>query len=359
MIYIYVYIWLLVLAFYYSQKAQTERNKKKFIIFAFITFALLGGLRAGNVGKDTVSYLSIFQQVSAGIPLGVVHERDTTIELGYLCFVKIISFFTKNEQVFLLIQSSLICIGISKFLYDNSKNIYLSMAMFYALLFTSTMNIMRQYLALVLVIQCISLIDKRKYLTCILIMVMAILIHKSSIIFLFILFAYVFKNNRYFLPTFGFIGLLACYLLTTNYLSKILVFLGYGRYIGSHYMKAATSSGIMAYVYTLISITGILIYFLIKNKKEIDKSLYNFYLLMSIVGTIVVWLTQINSMFSRFGTYFIIFMLLLLPEILEKIKYIFINSKNIRVVLFYMIYIGLFIASYYSGVGYEYYFLIR
>lgn len=359
MIYIFVYVWLLVLTLYYGQKTQNEKTKKRFLFFLFIVLAFLAGLRAINVGKDTISYVSIFRQVSAGIPLSVMHKSDTTIELGYLFFVKMVSFFTNSEQVFLLIQSIFICIGISKFLYDNSKNIYLSTALFYALLFTSTMNITRQYLALVLAIQCINLVDKKKYLTCIIVMIVAITIHKSSVVFLFILFAYVMKSKQYFLPTFGVMGLIVCYLLTTSYLNKILSFLGYGRYIGSHYMKAATTGGMMAYVYTIISIFGIIVYLLIKNKDNIDNSLYRFYLLISIIGTVIVWLTQINSMFSRFGIYFIIFMLLLLPEMLEAIKYVFINSKNIRILSFYIIYIGLLIATYVSGVGYEYYFLIK
>ena len=138
-----------------------KKNYKLFIIFSFLIMALTVGFRGAFVGEDTKMYLNValasenmsFGEIISGFPKSTwsldIHGYPNKIETIYLLYNKIIMILTGHPQLVLIITALITSWGFGKFIYDNSKDVFLSTYVFLCeVFFMSLFNLMRQMLAI-------------------------------------------------------------------------------------------------------------------------------------------------------------------------------------------------------------------
>ena len=159
---------------------------KLFLCFVVLTF--VSGLRGGNVGTDTNSYLNIFL-ISNGLQNG--HIR---IEFLFYALNRIVGIFTDNPQWILLVSSAIISFNILSFIKNNSNDVCLSVFLYVCLFYyLASFNVMRQYIAISIILYSIKYIKDERFLPFLVSVIVAMGFHRMAIVGIFLWF--IFKSN--------------------------------------------------------------------------------------------------------------------------------------------------------------------
>lgn len=157
--------------------AAQKRNSKFLLFLVALILSLLCGLRGDGVGVDTLNYMSYFANLRA---IGIGFGSD----IGFSVFAYgMLQIFEESHIVLL------ICAFITNFLiifrlWDFRDRASLSMMVFIfsVMHYPYTFNIVRQYLAIAMVFYGTRYIEKKKPLVYILINIVAVSIHTSSLV---------------------------------------------------------------------------------------------------------------------------------------------------------------------------------
>lgn len=193
-------IWLVLNLF------KVKNKEKWFLRLAFLEMFLFLALRATDVGTDLKNYIPYFTWY-AKWPWSKVFFLD--IEPGYALYNKILSCIFNNEQFFLIVTAAICLIGIYFFIKENSKNYFLSVFIyislnFYIFLFSG----LRQAIAMSIVLLSFSAIKKGKIFRFLMLIILAMLFHKTAIVFLpFIFLAYRKQDLKAIVGTLGLTGI--------------------------------------------------------------------------------------------------------------------------------------------------------
>lgn len=188
---------------------------------ALLILVLEVGLR-WETGTDWNAYLSHFESIEG---LNSTSPFTTGFEYGYNIFVWGIKLFSRSYTFFLLIHALIYYFLIFKSFIYFSKNMYLTLMLFYAL-FMGLMGSNRQLLGLAIcMVSLIYLFKDKKYKFFILVFVAA-LFHTSSLIFL----VFYFLKNK-LKPSIIFLLLLISFYIGQSGLSTI-IFSSLGNVIG-------------------------------------------------------------------------------------------------------------------------------
>lgn len=210
-----MYIQLLVLFLsllgldYFSQQRvlrgwDENRTRMNYIAICCVLLILQSGLRNVAVGADTygykLSFVAIGKQSWSDIFENFyrVYVLGMGKDAGYALFVKIFHIFSDNYQVYLLVVASIFFVSFGRFIYYNTTNlrgIYIAMCV-YQVLFYSFFSItgIRQTLATAIIFFAYEFVIKRRLVPFLLLCFVAVLIHKSAL--LFVPF-YIFSNNKF------------------------------------------------------------------------------------------------------------------------------------------------------------------
>ena len=169
-----------------SIRSVSKLNKR----FAFVIFFILAFLtmfRDVRVGNDTDVYVWVFTNVCNGIKEG----EFLRFEFGYQQLNLLLAVFFQKPQA-ILIATALICyglVGLHMIKYVDNKLLYI--IVFYCLLFSHYTNIIRQAIALCILIFAYEYCCRRKYWATVLLTLLAMSFHYAAIVFL----AYVILKN--------------------------------------------------------------------------------------------------------------------------------------------------------------------
>ena len=116
----------------------------------------------------------------------VVYVNEEGKDPGYAVFEKIVQIFTDNYQVYLVVVAAVFFIGLAFWIYRYSSEPCMSYLIFSSFLFGFyALTGLRQTVATVLVVFIgTRLIEKRKFLPFLLVVLVAFTVHKSAICFL-------------------------------------------------------------------------------------------------------------------------------------------------------------------------------
>ena len=159
-----------------------ERNKNKIIMWNFFAFLLvLLMLRHESVGVDIVIYLLRFEE-NQGLSFKEIFTRYES-EYGYYILNKIISFFTTNEKIFVGIMAVLCTLPVAKLYAKETEMPLLTISIFligsnFDMLFSG----FRQALAFGIIASSYKFIKEKKLIPFLLMIILAILFHKSAIV---------------------------------------------------------------------------------------------------------------------------------------------------------------------------------
>lgn len=271
---------------YFSQKKINEGNKKTgifILILSILPLTLLAGLRNVNLGYDTKLY---------GVPLFErVHNYSNSeffnylsvakVEKGFLVVVFILDRICGNINFVLFGLQAIISIAfiILLYSYKDKCSFPLTMLIYCCTLYTRSYDILRQGIAIALIMLMIVKLDKKKYKTAILLYILSLFCHNSSFSAIIIPAFYIIEKinvqekTKYLIYLGGIFIITIVSIFYTNIL-KILVSIGivsekYLIYIGEEFANSTLDIRFGVTIVKLIIVLGCFIY--INNKKNLDK----------------------------------------------------------------------------------------
>ena len=317
-----ILVYYLILSLYNRRK---EFNLKFFFVAgSFLFLFLISSIRSDQVGADMEIYLNIFDEVKEHSLISIItdafsfdHFGSTSIyngnyEVGYIIFNKIVSTLSMTHFSFKLFSSAFILFPIAIFIYKSSNNVLISTLLFVLLgYYSSSYVILRQFMALSIL--SISLLylnkDKTKFFVLVFI---AFLFHKSSLVFLIVYLLQHFWPEIYKYRK-GIIIVLIIGLVSSRPLILWLIEHFYPFYEN----KIVFGEGInLSIVYiVLLLITLVLNYRRINMFKSFQVSFVLF-----LVGLIIQLFTFQFSLLSRVALYFQFFNIVFIPNYLDSDK---------------------------------------
>ena len=318
--------------------AISERyNNKKLILCCFYAFQwiIISGFRSYSVGADTMSYKISFDRAfntswAIGFDnlINFCRGVEGVKDPGYILFEKACQILIgKNYTLYLLIIAIIFTLPMTIWIYKYSDNVCLSF-MIYSALFYSFFAITghRQTIASALVIfggyECMK---KNKIVPLLLLHLVAFFIHKSSICFIILYFARFIKINKLYLAIMS-ICILLSFIFRNQMMSLLGHIMGYDQYTDQ--FEGAGTYTFTAFL-SLIYMATIILYKQIVIDEDVKFEISAVSLALFFTS-----LTFVDPNAMRVVQYFSIFILLLLPKLLNAFD---VQSKSIINVCCYLI----------------------
>ncbi|MDO4153639.1 MAG: EpsG family protein [Clostridia bacterium] len=324
----------------------TAQKRKLYIALMSLNWILISGLRGVSVGADTLSYRRRFERTLT-TPWNklfenfyMVYVNEEGKDPGYAVFEKIVQIFTDNYQVYLVVIAAVFFIGLAFWIYRYSSEPCMSYLIFSSFLFGFyALTGLRQTIATVLVVFIgTKLIEKRKLIPFLLVVLVAFTVHKSAICFLPFYFLSRIPVNKK-----SILAVLCATPILFLYNDQIFRVLGY--LVGYEYDELENRGAYgFTFMYIAVTVVMLLLLKLIKKKCPHYKMYYN----ALFMGLLFLPLVFVNPTAMRAVQYYSLFLMLSVPEIVKAFE------KKIGVMVYVGMLIILFSAS--SVYSYEYVF---
>lgn len=328
---IYILLFLSILICFFLKNVKPNLKKIMDNLFFIILF-LFSALRF-DVGADYYSYY----KVASGDTNPIFIFLYENFEFSNKRLIDLARFLNE-PQLYFIMTSFIINYCIINTLKKNSKNYFFSIMLYLSipLFYFNSLGIIRQYCAIAIVFYSIQFIKNKNLMKFIICIVLAVSFHRSALIAAPLYLIYRIKSNKkiYILLLLG--GFVS---------SGILLYLVgkiFPMYLGYLTSKLGEGGNKLIILFNALGILCIFCFKYIKKKS----SETDFYLNTLFIGIFI-----FNSMnkFGQVGTrgalYYIIFTLLLIPELIEVFK----HKKIMKSIGFYLIFI-LYGFSLYLGI---------
>lgn len=311
---------------------KVELNYKKWAFIIFWTFILILGLcRNEQYGFDWAGYkYDYFLKYSKMSFHDVVLTRT---DVGYAILNWLIGRFTDEFIIFRNIVYTITSLLMGLWIYKKSNMRMLSCLIYLSFGFLPfDFFIMRQALAVCVIIWGYDCIVEKKLIKYIIIVLIASTIHSTAIVALLF---YPLVNSKF--KTIGFVKhsliLLGVAIFSPLCITYIVQKFSSGRYLN----MIISGEGIKMFVLLLVFIAIIAFY---NNSEKFIDSTNNglFEIVLSVIYFQAVAISF--SLFSRMGMYSTVFITILIPSCLEKCK----NKENRK--SFYFVLFGIFLILY-------------
>lgn len=338
---------------------RIKRNQRWVVsIIALLIPCLIAALRANNIGTDTSVYLvqitdAALQSDSFKEYLNVTwlsswrYKSVTDYEIGFTAIVYLVAkLFHSITAVKFIIQALMIYpiyFALKKM--DKERYMWLSFFVYSCMMYNSSYNVMRQFIAMSFVFLAFAYAVQNQYRGVLVFEVIAFLFHTSAVLGILIYGLYVFVNkdtpvrmlkvfrrySRMIAAT--FIGLLL--IIATNVVARIMSMIGLGGYTGY----------ILGDLYLLpnqilVRLPVFALFFVLWKKMEANEKWNRFLFVMLIYDLICSQFASVLSYSGRITWYFAQFEMITLPSF-------YLNSKKNKVVLLIIILYLIFYWWYY------------
>lgn len=325
---------------FYGTGTTREKNKY-FLICSFLAIFGVEALRDSSVGLDTETYILGFNILSQNI-VGTYYDR---IAYGWEPLWKLLNvfvgLFTDDPQWFLAFSSLFILTGIAVFIYYNCEEkesafwpVFFFITL--AIIYPSTMNLLRQYCAIAILINVYELLkhgaNRKKILISLLMILIAMGFHTSAIIpGIIIAFVSTQKNVKKSW-VWAILALQCISPIVFPMILKIffLVFPDYSLYLLSGHYQGEEVRLYSVLMILLRTICCLVVLFNFDPKNERNKDIY-FMCVFNGIASVFMILQSQTVMAQRLGYYFEIFIIFLIPKILNRFK--------IRKELYYIVFL--------------------
>ncbi len=320
-----IYLSMMVISIVFAYLV-TKTNKKSykivFGILASLPFFIVSAIRY-DVGTDySYRYIPDFNKIANGIDV-------KNLELGFKLIIRLCLIVSENYQLLFVITSGIITILIMSTIFEESKQICISVLIFFiGGFFFQSLNLIRQFIAMAIVFFSYRYLwDKKKYWMFIVGMICAYFIHSSSIIMIILLFL---KRKTYMNPVVLLVGLSVIFALETSLMNIIAPFIEntrFGVYLVGRYAK-----GDISYIGIAINLlVYAFMYVLYRIKKKNNQIGEEDKLLINIQGLALVMMSMssVHILFARIAYFFTIFQIISIPYFIEttKVKEIHLGEK--------------------------------
>jgi hypothetical protein len=318
-----------------QSKASNMNCKKIYLCLTFLPLFLISALRSINIGNDTIVYHRLYT-ISSNMNLPTLIEiYGNRWENGFLIFNKVLSRINLDPQFMIIISSFISLFLVFRFIYKYSRSPALSLFLFITMRFYFFfMSNIRQAIALGVILLSYDYLKKRKLIPFIILVLIATQFHSTAIVFLA---AYYIDKLKFTKKTtlIFIIATIVIFLGFDVFMNFVLniVPAKYSNYVNTtYYLEAMNLANIANFMTTLavLLLSYVFKYHRIDRGSELikysEKSYISYYFLLTSVCLGL--LTIRFGMFSRIQHYFYIFSIVLIPEIISRIK-----DKNLRVMI--------------------------
>lgn len=322
-----VFVWLISTIVIFGVFAKFSKIYNRIYVLSVTLFLfILTGWRSFSIGTDTMSYVRAF------IPIGSVSKLPNIFDLvgmmqarfeyGYVYLDAMIYHFTNNPRWLLIVMALIVYIILAIFTSKMTADSQMTFIMFVTLgFFANGMNLIRQSVAVAVIMLAYMALLKGKNKTFFFTVFIAVLFHKTAILFLFV---YLLKSLKFNLR-----NVLIIFFMT------FLIAFGYGKIQGvlgdisySDYSSFSAASGYLGlFLNIIIQILFLIVCFIgWKNRNEkkwsqifskVESNLLPFLMLI----TIATYVVAFNfSQLSRVSAYFQIASLIFVPGSIRSIE---------------------------------------
>lgn len=311
---------ILCILLYVLQKKEKISRRVNIFYWSLITLLFLVSALRYNVGQDYEHWVEVYNWILNGEPAG------NYVEIGYRYLNKLIQlvpFF--NAYVLFFITSAFIIFGFGYLIYKNVEKKYWFLAVFMFIcsgIFFASLNLVRQYIAVVITTFGIIFLKKNKYIWFIISIILAALFHTSALVMIvFLPFYLLFRNQRHNKV------LIAIYVLSLIFmivdLRQILEYLAFliperwKWYLQSDFLTERNFSAITKQLVPNL----LLIFLLIKRKQVIEMNKENdIYILMLFIDVIITNCFYGVLVLLRLSYFFDISLIFIVPIIFELLQ---------------------------------------
>ena len=335
--------------------ASVVKKNQRFvlIIAALLIPCFIAGLRGESVGTDVQTYL--LQMTKAAISATNFSDymaakwfmiwRNLYVsdyEIGFSAIVYIIAKLFKNIYAVQFVIQGLVVVPVCYSLYKNDRIenslCWIGMLTYYFMFFNSSLNLMRQSIAMAFVFLAFTFFQNKNYKICCFFTIVAVLFHTSALIGILIYLVYSYINaankvdicgsvrdeqgklsgkdmNMIVVILVGFVAV-----VSTGIVTKILSSIGLSKYIGY------ISGDIMFMPNQILSRLPAILILLYARRKNRTFQNFQFYFTMIVFDVLLAQLTSVNSFAGRIGMYFSQFEMLAFPTICYEIR----NKKLVQ-----------------------------
>ena len=323
-IYIITFLITILLIWLAENKAKSKTIKTIVLILAIMPMFFISAIRY-DVGTDyDKRYMADYYTLAEGKNVG-------NLEIGFKVIDYICLFFTQEPYLLFVVTSLIILAIIFEVIYKKSSNKILSIIIFFLCgYFFGTLNLIRQYIAMALVLLGYQFLmdknQKKAYIGFVICAILAFFMHSSSIVCFIMLFLTQKNicNIKIVLPLSILILILNQNIMTI--LTPIIKNTRFKVYLTGTYAQSELSvlqivENLLVYVWM-----SIIYYFQKKKNMEIKKeeitllNIQGISFLLTVAGVI-------HSQFMRITIYFGIFQILSIPYFFNMMNFDDISKK--------------------------------
>lgn len=376
-----IYFALAVFIYIYGKLYRANTTKRRRKIYLIVTFGLLilvAGLRDPSVGIDLAEhYAKKFNRIgSYGWSQISTFSVVSEYELGYCYYTRFLHLFSNDVQFFVFVTSFLIYAAFGYFIYKESTDVVLSTElMLFSCLYYMGMNVLRQELALAVILVAYTWLDNserclKDYIKFVILILLAATFHSSAILcMLMVLFDRMKFTRKQILIGVG--AVVVFYAFYMKFYTVALDFFGtgnnYERYLTSATEGVGNINLQTIYNFLLAFMTFLMGYYVLvwekKSNKNIlidDRNSYclarneSFLLYMVLIAAAFRLLIFQMNILNRFSLYFTPFIMVLCPYAISSIR-LNSNKKIVRAFVyilfgFYFVWITINKAEEFYGV---------
>lgn len=337
--------------FVYISERKGKSYEKMPLAVAVILPSILAGLRSDEIGTDVLVYGKLMMQEADRVSsFAELNRIDTTYtEYGYRFFAYLISRIFDGTGWLLFYTEILIlgCVIYALYAFKDDISMWKGYACFMFCQYHVSLNLMRQSMAIAILLVAFCYLRRKNYLKFIIISLIATCIHSFSLIIaILMLIIWLAKNSiktrhqKMFLIAFG-IGLVVFWQYFVISLSKILrgPLYRYARYLADNNNSKVPLQAVLTSPSFLINLFFFITAYITMNNQKNDNEDYDnvlfFYSVLGIVGTFLqIYLT----IMYRLGIYFTAFNSIYLPRVLEMRSRLSKKNRSIVYILLFFLY---------------------
>ncbi len=327
----YIYFLLLIFWFFCNlllTPLSRKQNRLIFVMIAGSTLFLVMALRDKSVGTDTANYLLH----NLGNQLYLYDEIINTREWGFRAIFLTYDRIGIGNQGAIALFSLFICFSFSFLYYKYSKNVFLSFYLHVTIgLFAISMSGWRQISAVCICIFAFEMMKNRKLILFIILVYTAYLFHESALCFIPIYFlSYISKLKCRKQKKIVIFSITALFILTflVTYLMPLVNLVIPERYSILYDIREDQAPTNPLLVMSFIAIPTVC--YIFWNKLDIEDELFFYLFCLSIACALCSILSLGHHIFGRLGFYYAPFNMLLIPNIITRIK-----NAQIRLVAYF------------------------
>lgn len=313
-----------------SGPVPQERKNRHAMAFFFFFLTVLLMFRHETVGTDTASYVGFFSDIA---DLSWLKVGKYELEVGFSYLNKLVSVFSKEPQFFLAVTSALCCV----LMYRTFKRLCIDPSltvMLFCMMSTFVMMFsgIRQMLAISMGFVAYEYVRQKRILPFLLTVLLAMSMHTSAFLLLFMYPLFHANITKKWL-----VAVIPALAILFVFNEPIFSSLGFiiERYTKYDAEISSTGAYTMIILFALFTVFA----FVIPDEKKLDREtigLRNF-LLMALA---LQMFAPLHSLAMRMNYYYIIFIPLLMPKIIEarshRWKNVAIWGKNVMTAFFFL-----------------------